>query len=186
MGNIITLASKLKHCYYLTRMTLSDDSLYFKTLTKLEQAFINYLIQQVGFEELELELKERQKQMQVWEEKVIQESEALWGQAPTLKYDTQRINGNKYVLTKNQSTRLEELVQPLILSENRLGYIAIQDKQYSSSIVGSNWKFKKVFPTFKATAKANPKYVFPPEVVDELINNYFLALKFGFTLEEIS
>ena len=186
MGNIITLASKLKRCYYVTRMTLSDDYLYFKNLTKLEQAFINYLIQQVGFEEFELELKERQKQIQVWQEKVIQESEALWGRAPTLNYNTHKINGNHYVLTKDQSTRLEELVQPLILSENRLGEIAKKDKQYSPSIVGSNWKFKKVFPTFKATAKANPKYVYSPEVVDELINNYFLALKFGFTLDEIS
>ena len=186
MGNIIVLAKNLHRVYFVAKTILSDDYVYFRGLTKLEQKFYEYLKQQVGFSELEVVLKERQKKIDTWENDVRESCKTLWDFNVGINFQTCKIDGKHYVLDSNLSNRIATMIEPLKVSEERLQQICNFDKQYSSSVVGSNWKFKKIFPTFKATTKTNPKYVLPPEIVDELINNYFLAIKFGFTLDEIS
>lgn len=185
MGNIVVLAKTLKKCYSETLERMTEDR-YYRNPTKLESDFFTYLYQQIGFQEFEQKLKEREELINQYKRKVEIEGDTTWHIDFNLTTNTTRINNAPYSLSKDLSDELHNLVIPLTVSIERLYVIASKDKKDAAAIVGSNWKFKKIFPTFQATKQVNPRLVVSNETIDELINNYFLALKFGATLKEIS
>ena len=96
-----------------------------------------------------------------------------------------RVLETPIALNPTLKEELMQKVQPISDTYQRLHSVFNKyETKHSPSLIGSNWRLKSIFHDWKHTKNKQDQFVLPEDVVTEIINNYFLYLKFGGELNE--
>jgi hypothetical protein len=101
--------------------------------------------------------------------------------------DSKRVMHQHVWLTDDEQATLEEIYKPYVQTyEVFVRLTTNYAPKESPQLLGNNWKLQKIFKNCRATkAKAiESRFVLEPNVIDEIINNYFLYMKHGWNPNE--
>lgn len=151
--------------------------------------FIDAICKQAPIDELVEKLKTKTQEAKEVAEQFEEDFRLKYGFKYEFTYEGEEIKilRNSYYISEEDKLKLESITRPF-----RHTYLTFcnlvedyKDKE-SPNILGNNWKLQKIFKNQKTTKakEINKAYVLNPDVVDEIINNYFLYIKCGWNPNE--
>lgn len=188
---IYPFCEQMKKLYYRITRSMGYDSTWYSTGYESEaiKNFCEYNYKQSGIypflEVLTKHKAEMDDESDTIAEMLQKKYQLQW--TVCIESASSRIMHNNYYLTPDQKNALKEYYNPFVHTYDTFTAICSRFNKYdSANILGNNWKLKKIFSNCKATKHnvVDPYYRLAPEVVDEIINNYFLYVKCGWNPNE--
>lgn len=182
--DIVTLCSAIKNCYGYALQRMTNDY-YYNTGPDIHKKFFEYLYQQINFEPFLKRLDEQQVLIAKEEEAFISHCWEMHRVRITINLEYTRILGKRFSISEPMKVELNEIIKPLQITYSNLNEVTSRfTKTDNRSILGSNWKLKKIFSQWRTSQTVNPQFILKPEIVEDIINNYFLYIRFGGSIDE--
>lgn len=190
--NVYEFCLQMKYMYANANTLLGHYTFVAKLppiISSYNTTFINAICKQAPIDELVEKLKTKTQEAKEIVEQFEKDFLLKYGFKYEFTYEGEEIKilRNSYYISEQDKLELESITLPF-----RRTYLTFCDlvEKYKNSdspkILGNNWKLQKIFKNQKATKakEINKAYVLNPDVVDEIINNYFLYVKCGWNPNE--
>lgn len=188
--NLIQICNSIQGCYYQTIQILGSGYVFsLRMNNKWEINCVEYLINQscvnILVKEWTALKQDRERKIKEYQEDF--QNRFGFSFEPEFNAVQKRVIYNNYNLNDSQLTELNLCLTPLEKTYDLFDNLTSKyHHRESSKILGNNWKLQKIFANHKHTKnkEIDKHYVLSDELVNEIINNYFLLVKCGFNPNE--
>lgn len=189
--DLYTLFRQMKSLYALCNSALGN-TIYVSNIPYLgsyNNVFKEHICKTVPISNLLERASENNKKINTLFKELIEEIKEKYHYKMNYSFDatTRKIFDNYYFFSPNEEIEYQSIIQPIVDTYELFRNLSHQyDKKEMPALLGNNWKLQKIFSKERATKSKtiNEKYVLKPEVIDEIINNYFLFIKCGWNPNE--